>query len=341
LGRSVKKILDAAVIKDGILNRVFHRPDGTEVYCIMVPGSLKLHILACYHDSLSGGHLGATKTLSKIRNVYTWPGMTKDVSDYVRACHKCQLHKMENVPPRGFMLAPRHLPQPGDTLAIDLAGPYPKSKSGNTFLLIVVDYLTKWPEIFPLKRATAQAVASCLVKEVFPRQGVPRTIVSDNGKQFVAHIFKVMCSMFGIKRRNTSFYHPQPNLAERTIKTIRSMITTNIEESHRDWDKNLPFLAMALRTAVSESTGFSPSFLMLGREMRLGVDPDALEAELAPCPNEGAWAFELANNVRLAISKAQENIRAQQLRQKPHYDKKRRDLTFQKGTGVATRALAL
>jgi hypothetical protein len=235
-------------------------------------------------------------------------------------------------------MSPGHLPQPGDSLAIDLAGPYPRSKSGNCFMLIVVDYLTKWPELFAIKRASAQAVAFCLVKEVFPRFGVPRTIVSDNGRQFVSRIFKTMCSMFGIKRKNTSFYHPQPNLAERTIKTVRSMITTNIVDSHKEWDSNLPFIAMALRSATSDSTGFSPSFLTLGREMRLPCDPTVMDGKVTPQSDVSDWAVTITRNVREAISKAQQNIKSQAARQKPYYDAKHRDQSFAKGDLVLKKA---
>jgi len=169
------------------------------------------------------------------------------------------------------------------------------------------------------------------VKEVFPRFGIPKTIISDNGKQFVSGIFRTMCGMFGIKRKNTSYYHPQPNLAERTIKTIRTMITTSIKESHREWDQNLPYIAMAIRSAVSMSTGYSPAFLTLGRELRLPCDPDAMEAEEVAEPDTVVWATTLTKRVREAISNAQQNIKAQADRQKKYYDAKRRDLSFSKG----------
>jgi hypothetical protein len=161
--------------------------------------------------------------------------------------------------------------------------------------------------------------------------------VSDNGRQFVANIFKTMCSMFGIHRKNTSFYHPQPNIAERNIKTIRTMITTGIRDSHREWDQNLPFLAMGLRSAVSQSTGFSPAQLMFGRDMRLPSDPEigvVAEGEV----DQKAWAVVVARRVREAIASAHQNIKAQQDKQKPIYDKRHRDVGFVEGELVLRRA---
>lgn len=147
-----------------------------------------------------------------------------------------------------------------------------------------------------------------------------------------------MCGMFGIRRKNTSYYHPQPNLAERTIKTIRSMITTNIVETHREWDEKLPYIAMALRSAVSSSTGYSPSFLTLGREMRLPCDPEAMVAQEVTPPNVSAWAVMLTRNIREAIETAKSNIALQAKRQKPYYDARHRDLTFKKGDLVLKKA---
>jgi hypothetical protein len=337
LGGVARRMVSRCQIRDDVLYRVFPTEKEGEVYRILLPFALRKKVIVCFHASLVGGHLGAFKTLSRIKQSYTWAGMTKDVSSYVRTCHKCQLHKSETVPPRGFMLYPKQLPQPWDTLAIDLAGPYPKSKSGNTFLLIIVDYLTKWPELFAIKRATSQAVATCLVKEVFPRFGIPRTIVSDNGRQFVANIFKTMCGMLGIRRKNTSFYHPQPNIAERNIKTIRSMITTSIRDSHREWDQNLPYLAMGLRSAVSESTGFSPAQLMFGRDIRLPSDPE-IGTRSPVQPDPASWAVVVTRRVRDAISLAHTSIKAQRDKQKPIYDSKHRDVAFVEGELVLRRS---
>jgi hypothetical protein len=144
--------------------------------------------------------------------------------------------------------------------------------------------------------------------------------------------------MFGIKRKNTSFYHPQPNLAERTIKTVRGMITTNIVDTHKEWDTNLPFIAMALRSATSDSTGFSPAYLTLGREMRLPCDPTVMDGKVMPQSNVSDWAVTITRNVREAILLAQQNISNQTARQKPYYDAKHRDESFSQGDLVLKKA---
>jgi hypothetical protein len=95
LGRKVASMMHTSVLRDGMVYRRFETPEGAESYCVIVPKAWQRRIVAAFHDSLAGGHLGAAKTLEKVRQVYTWMGMSKDVAGYVRACHQCQLHKSE------------------------------------------------------------------------------------------------------------------------------------------------------------------------------------------------------------------------------------------------------
>lgn len=148
-------------------------------------------------------------------------------------------------------------------LGVDLMGPFPRSSSGNLYLIVFVDYYTRWVEMFPLRKATAEAVSQILTKEILTRWGVPTFILSDQGPQFVSAVFGETCKRWNLQQKRTSPYHPQTNLTERVNRNVKAMIASYVEEKHKAWDKYLPEFRFALNSAVHESTGVTPAELNL------------------------------------------------------------------------------
>ncbi|CAF4637085.1 unnamed protein product, partial [Didymodactylos carnosus] len=161
---------------------------------------------------------------------------------------------------------------PWHTIGVDLTGPLPKTPCGNAYILVVVDYFTKWVEFFPLGTIKSRNIAQLLHDEVICRHGIPVKIVSDNGAQFVADVFRETLKIMGIRHRTTALYHPQSNLSERVNRTLKPMLAIFAEHDKESWDIRLPQLALAIRAAINESTGHSPAFLMYGRELKLPLD---------------------------------------------------------------------
>ena len=139
----------------------------------------------------------------------------------------------------------------------------PRSKNGNRYAVVFVDYLTKWPEVFAVADQMAHTIAKLLVKQIISRHGVPAELLSDQGANFVSGLIKEVCQILGIKRLNTTAYHPQTDgLVERFNRTLTAMLSKVVEKSGRDWDLKLPYVLFALRTSMQESTKESPFFLM-------------------------------------------------------------------------------
>ena len=136
-------------------------------------------------------------------------------------------------------------------LGVDLMGHFPRSSNGNVYLLVFVDYYTRWVEMFPLRKATSETVSQILTKEILTRWGVPSYILSDRGSQFVSSIFEETCSRWNLRQKRTSAYHPQTNLTERVNRNVKAMIASYVQEKHKSWDKYLPEFRFALNSAVS------------------------------------------------------------------------------------------
>ena len=135
------------------------------------------------------------------------------------------------------------------------------------------DYLTRWPECFPVVSADAVTIARLLVDEIVSRHGAPRTLLSDRGQNFLSKLVKEVCKLFRIRKVNTTAYHPQcDGLVERYSHTFCQSISMYVSSNQKDWDIHIPAILFGFRVAVSETTGDTPFFSLYGREARLPLD---------------------------------------------------------------------
>ncbi len=199
---------DSLQIQDGVLYRVWETPADQSILQLVLPKKLRPRILQQLHDTATGGHFGVAKTLGKVRERFYWVSCRKDIQEWCRSCDLCASRK----DPHRKAWAPMgqyNVGTPMERIAIDVLGPLPLSDSGNRFLLLVVDYFTKWPEAFAIPNQEAPTFADVLVKEMVCRFGVPLYIHSDQGHNFESTVFSEMCRMLGIKKTRTTPLHPQ------------------------------------------------------------------------------------------------------------------------------------
>lgn len=145
---------------------------------IYIPTPLRQQFLCYYHDEPLSGHLGRYKTYKRLQALVYWPKMSLDGREYVQCCQVCQLHKPETRKPPG-KLQQTAINAPWEMLGVDLMGAFPQSSNGNLYLIVFVDYYTRWVEMFPLRTATAETVSQILRKEILTRWGVLAFILSD------------------------------------------------------------------------------------------------------------------------------------------------------------------
>lgn len=179
------------------LYRKAHLADNQLHYRVCVPSSLIQQVLQHYHASPLSGHGGIFKTYKRIQEVAFWPGMWNDVKKWVKRCVKCQQLKSDNQKPAGKM---QHttVTHPNEMLGVDIMGPLPCSSSRNAYILVFIDYFTRWVEMFSMRNANAQTVASIFRKEILTRWGVPDFLLSDRGTQFVSSVFKDVCEKWKV-----------------------------------------------------------------------------------------------------------------------------------------------
>lgn len=202
--------------------------------------------------------------MEKIRRLYYWPHMAKQIMQYIQACEVCKSTKHPNTITRPLMGISKNSIRPWQKLYVDFLGPYPRSKSGNTVIFVVLDDLTKFTLLKSMPKATVVNTIKYL-KELFGIFGVPEKILSDNGSQFRSHEYASFLSDLGITPTLTGVYSPQANASERVNRSIIAAIRAYVGDDHRDWDVKLADIGSALRNAVHESTGYSPHFLMFGQ----------------------------------------------------------------------------
>ena len=259
--------------EDGLLYHIYVPESGRNSSTFMqlaVPRSLREEILTAEHDQ--GGHFGVSKTFDRVHNKYYWPGLLKDCKEWVRSCHKCNIHK----PSTGSKKAPmQRLEEVGPfvRVGVDIVGPFPVTDRGNKYILVAIDHFTRWVEGYALPNMETVTLARTLVDEFICRHGAPDMLLSDRGKNFISSLMKEICRLINTKKLNTSSYHPATNgKCERVNGVIVKRISMFVSKNQKDWDVHLPGALFAIRTTPSASTNETPFFLVYGRKPRLPGD---------------------------------------------------------------------
>lgn len=198
--------------------------------------------------------------------------MRKDCETYVKKYVSCQLYASVSHPPTQSM-SPILSPCPFFQWGIDIVGPLPKTKGQLQYIVVAVDYMTKWVEAKPLARIREKEVIEFFMKFVVFRFGVPRTVVTDNGTQFISDKFETMLFDLKFKHLKAFVAYPQVNgQVEVTNRTILQGIKKRLQEVPRCWAEELPNVLWSYRTTPRTSTRESPFRMAYGTEFVLPME---------------------------------------------------------------------
>ncbi|CAG8617896.1 1501_t:CDS:1 [Paraglomus brasilianum] len=284
-------------------------------------------LLLYAHDHPLGGHFGRDKTMWNITQYYWWPKMGKYVEHYVQTCEQCQRLRaptrsepLQSITPIGTMRK----------WGVDTVGPLPRTQNGNEYLVVAVDYLTKWPEARALPNKQADTVASFIVDDIICRHGVPKELTTDQGTEYKNQLLRYIAKRTSMKHIMTQAYHPQANgQVERMNQTLINMIRKVSKDKPNVWDEHLATILFAYRTTIHSTTKFTPFHLLHGYE---AVTP--LNRKLAPIGNNEKELQKRQGQLIEILSKrvqARENIRNRQVVQKKNYDRKLQEPTYNPG----------
>ncbi len=224
---------------------------------IIVPKKLRERVLQLAHE----GHQGVVKTKDRLRAKVWWPGINNEVERFCRRCHGCQANTPSTTQP---LVKSTMMPlKPWRDLALDLLGPLPKGE----YLLVTVDYYSRWMEVDVLKNTNSEAVIKC-VENHFTRHGLPKTLKTDNATNLVSKEMEVFLTEHGVEHKRVIPLWPRANgEVERQNRTLLKALRVAQTEG-KDWKKELFKFLIAYRSTPHSTTGVSPAKLMFNREIR-------------------------------------------------------------------------
>lgn len=322
--------------ENGPLFRKISDSRGDTVYQLLLPACLQADVLRSLHDD--AGHQAAERTENLIRARCYWPTMARDIAAYIARCQRCNQAKLpyhQVKTPLGRLVASRPL----ECLAIDYTL-LERSSDGKENVLIMTDVFSKFTQAVATKDQKASTVAKVLVHDFFFKFGVPLRIHSDQGRNFEGKVIKELCKLFGIKKSATTSYHPESNaIVERFNRTLHSMLSTLEKEKKRSWSKHLLEVVHCYNVTPHSSTGYSPFYLLFGRECRMAID---LTLGTKPDQAEGMdWIVTLQERLTSAYKLAKAKIDQEADRRKKMHDRTAKSHTLKPGTVVRIRKRVL
>ena len=276
---------------------------------LCLPRVLIPTIMKEMHDAPYAGHRGTEGTYGKLISRYWWKGMHRDTKEYCQSCVVCAkrkvAHRHGDIPMMSPQVDQLHEYGPMECIAIDGVGPLPTS-GGNqqtSHWLTICDVNTRVGMAIPIRRETTENIAYQIVHRWIMLYGFPKCIISDNGPGFASAVMKRCMKLLDVKVKSILPYRPQSNgICERLNGTLKSMLGSYTQKTQKEWADLLPHIVFAYNTSVHKATGYTPYYLLYGREACIGSEM-VLRGE-----REARSIPEYVRNIQRNIALAQQHV---------------------------------
>jgi hypothetical protein len=244
-------------------------PDGIIRRCVAGEEATQI-LLECHHGQ-TGGHFGPQITGRKVYDAgFYWPTIFKDAMSICKSCDECQragkITQRDEMPQKFIQVC-----EVFDVWGIDFMGPFPSSH-GNQYILVAVDYMSKWAEAQAFPTNDARVVVGFL-KRLFARFGTPKALISDRGTHFCNDQMERVLKKYGVTHKTSTSYHPQTNgQAENTNRSLKRILEKTVGANGKDWSNKLDDALWAFRTAYKTPIGTTPFRMVYGKPCHLPLE---------------------------------------------------------------------
>ena len=224
-------------------------------------------ILHDFHLLPTSGHAGMCRMINNIKRQFYWPGLEKDVQEFVKTCDKCQKMKHSN-----YVKEPMCITTTASyafqKIFLDIVGPLPQDYEGNVYILSLQCELSKFVEAYPLKAKDTITVSKALVDNFILRFGLPKTIATDRGAEFMSSTMEEVCKLLNIEKiSSTAYHHQSVGSLENSHKNLGAFLRIQCQNNPQSWSHWLSYWCFSYNTTVHSATKYQPFELVFGRTM--------------------------------------------------------------------------
>nr|GEU71875.1 putative reverse transcriptase domain-containing protein [Tanacetum cinerariifolium] len=313
----------ANVVADALSRKERLKPRRVRAMSMTIQSGLKAKILEAQV------HPGADKVYYNLRDLYWWPGMKRDIDEYVSKCLTCSKIKAEHQKPSGLLQQPEIPEWKWEKIMMDLVTKFPKSSSGHDAIWVVVDRLTKSAYFLPsCEDYKTEKLARIYINEIVARHGVPVSIISDRDGRFASHLWQALQKALGTKLNMSTANHPETDgQSERTIQTLKDMLRACVVDFGGSWDTHLPLVEFSYNNSYHKSIKCAPFEALYGRKCRSPLIWTKIGESQLIGPK-------IAQETTEKIFQIKERLKTTRSCQKSYADKRQKPLEFKVGDRV-------
>lgn len=288
--------------------------------------NVKKFIMHDFHLLPTSGHAGVRRMTNNIKRQFYWPGLEKDVHDFVTKCAKCQKMKYSK-----YTKQPMTITTTANAafqkIYLDLVGPLDRDEEGYSYILTIQCELTKFIEAYPIRNKETVTVARAFVQNFVLRFGIPEIIATDRGTEFISATMIEVCKLLNIEKlTSTSYHHQSIGSLENTHKHLGAFLRIYCTNSY-PWSHWIPFWCFSFNNTIHTETKYAPFELVFGRTCNI---PSNLCSEIDPLYNPDSYPLDLKYRLQVALKDARENLITTKEKRKLGYDIKCNPINYKK-----------